>query len=60
MKTRALQFFHSPKDVAQRFSVSTKTIYRWVDSGALHAHRFGAQLRISEEDIQGFVAAKRR
>jgi excisionase family DNA binding protein len=47
-------------DLADTMDVSTKTIQRWIASGALHAHHFGRIVRIAEEDAAAFSAAQRR
>jgi excisionase family DNA binding protein len=49
----------SVREVASRFGVSGKTISRWIHAGDLRAHRLGRQIRISEEDLRSFVAARR-
>jgi excisionase family DNA binding protein len=46
--------------VATVMAVSSKTIRRWIDLGDLHVHRIGHMLRISEEDLIAFTAARRR
>jgi len=43
-------------DVALRLQVSTKTVRRWIDAGALPVHRLGRLLRISEQDLAVFLA----
>lgn len=50
----------SMQDLAERLSVSSKTISRWIASGDLRAHRLGRQIRIAEEDANVFVASRRR
>ncbi len=52
--------FHSIDAVASAIAVSTKTIRRWIEQGDLRAHRFGRLLRVSEEDLIAFSAARRR
>ncbi|MBX3478834.1 MAG: helix-turn-helix domain-containing protein [Caulobacter sp.] len=47
-------------DVAERLSVSKKTVSRWVESGELRAHKLGAQWRISESDLATFLIQRRR
>ena len=42
-------------EVAQTLHVSIKTVRRWIQQGALHAHQFGRQLRITEEDLAAFI-----
>ena len=52
--------FLSMQDLAERLSVSSKTVSRWIASGDLRAHRLGRQVRIAEEDAIAFVASRRR
>ncbi len=57
--TRLPQFF-SVADIAHHVGVSTRTIKRWIKHGDLHAHRLGRQLRIAEDDVDAFIASRRR
>jgi excisionase family DNA binding protein len=50
----------SVKAAAEQLGVCTKTVRRWIKSGALHVHRLGRQLRISEDDLLLFVQSNRR
>lgn len=52
--------FLSVAGIAQQLLVSTKTIRRWIAHGELHVHRVGRQLRVAEEDLNAFLAARRR
>jgi excisionase family DNA binding protein len=58
-KSRPCQPVHTLKQVAEQLQVSTKTIRRWIGDGALVAHRFGRQLRISDADLQAFIRLHR-
>jgi len=49
--------FHSVHDVAEMLQVSTKTIRRWIEAGRLVPHRVGRQIRISQQDLDGFLSA---
>jgi excisionase family DNA binding protein len=51
--------FWTISDIAQRLSVSTKTVSRWIRKGELLVHRFGRAVRIAEEDFQAFLNARR-
>jgi excisionase family DNA binding protein len=42
-------------EVAHTLHVSIKTVRRWIQQGALHAHQFGRQLRVAEEDLAVFI-----
>jgi excisionase family DNA binding protein len=46
--------------VAEQLDVSPRTVTRWVNAGELIAHRFGAQIKISEADLQTFIALGRQ
>jgi excisionase family DNA binding protein len=46
-------------EVAARLAVSTKTVRRSITQGDLRVHRLGRQIRISEEDLQAFLARHR-
>jgi excisionase family DNA binding protein len=48
------------QQVADHLAVSTKTVTRWNESGALPMHRLGRQVRVSEDDLIAFTAARRR
>jgi excisionase family DNA binding protein len=45
--------------VAQRLDVSARTVHRWIGEGKLIVHRFGRSVRISEADLNAFLAAHR-
>jgi excisionase family DNA binding protein len=49
--------------VAERLGTSSKTVRRWITSGALHIHRLGTAarvIRISEEDLSVFIKMGRQ
>lgn len=46
-------------EVAERLSVSERTVRRWIRSGELVAHCLGRSLRVSEGDLRVFLAARR-
>ncbi len=47
------------RQVAERLSLSTKTIDRLIRSGALPSHHIGRSVRVSEADLAAFVAIRR-
>lgn len=51
--------FLSVHALAERLSVSPKTVRRWIQAGHLRAHQLGRQIRICEEDAKSFAAARR-
>jgi len=46
-------------ETAERFETSTRTIRRLIQSGALPVYRIGRLVRISEADIEDFLAKHR-
>lgn len=54
-----LRFF-TVDEVAAAMAVSPKTVRRWIEQGDLHAHRVGRLVRISDDDIRTFSAARRK
>ena len=46
-------------ETADILSVSTRTVRRLIDSGALPVHRFGRSVRVSDPDIALLLAASR-
>jgi excisionase family DNA binding protein len=46
--------------VATRLGVSSKTVRRLIDRGELAVHRIGRLLRVSEADLQSYVARRRQ
>ena len=46
--------------VADRLDISTKTVRRWIEAGALRIHRLGRAVRISEADLQQFLDEHRQ
>ena len=53
---RAGARLHTVEAVAERLGLSDKTIRRRITDGDLVAHRIGRRLRISEQDLQAFLA----
>lgn len=58
--TRRQLRFLTIKQTAAQLAMSEKTIRRWIGCGALPSHEFGKAVRISEDDLTSFTAAKRR
>jgi excisionase family DNA binding protein len=47
-----------PKEAAERYGVSLKTIQRWIAEGRIEAYRFGPRLvRIKPESIESLGKA---
>ena len=52
---------HEERDaVAAHFAVSEKTVRRWIDNELLRTHDFGTSVRIAEDALVSFAAARRR
>jgi excisionase family DNA binding protein len=56
--------YYTLPEVAERLKVSRRTVYRWVQSGDLQAHKLGpdkpgVEWRIGEEDLEKFLEARR-
>jgi excisionase family DNA binding protein len=51
--------FFTVAAVAAIFDVSVRTVRRWIKSGELVAHHFGAAVRIAESDLNAFIARQR-
>jgi excisionase family DNA binding protein len=52
--------FFTIRDVADRFNLSARTVQRLVETGELASHKFSGAVRISEADLQSFIARSRR
>jgi excisionase family DNA binding protein len=50
-----LQKMLSVEAVAERLTVSTKTVRRWIERHELSVHRLGKSIRVSESDLSGFL-----
>ena len=46
-------------ETAELLNVSSRTVRRLIDSGALPVHRFGRAVRVSDADIAQLMAASR-
>jgi len=57
--TRTAPRFFTVGDIADLLDVSTRSVRRWIKSGDLRVHRFGAAVRISESDLKAFASARR-
>jgi excisionase family DNA binding protein len=50
--------FHTVQEVADLMRVSTMTVYRLIKSGELSAVRVGRSFRVSEVDVDQYLAAR--
>jgi excisionase family DNA binding protein len=44
----------SPEELADYWDVSRRTVYLWIDKGAIHAVKIGALLKIPVENARAF------
>jgi excisionase family DNA binding protein len=56
---KGARFFTIP-EIAEQLRVSERTVSRRIASGELKSHKFGAAVRISEDDFRAFVATQRQ
>jgi excisionase family DNA binding protein len=45
----------STRDAAGRIGVTLRSLYRFIDGGALPAYKFGRVIRLKEEDVDRFI-----
>lgn len=45
----------STKEAASHLGVTLRSLYRFIDEGAVPAYRFGRVIRLKEEDVEGFI-----
>jgi excisionase family DNA binding protein len=59
MDTQVLPQLHALGVVSARTSLSRSALYREIKSGRLRALKVGKSLRVSEDDLQAFIASLR-
>jgi excisionase family DNA binding protein len=57
MSLMSVQVF-SPEEIATHLKVTRRTVYRWVESGALRGVKAGKHWRICEPDLEEFLRWK--
>ena len=45
----------STKDAAEHVGVTLRSLYRFIDEGALPAFKFGRVIRLKAEDVDAFI-----
>jgi excisionase family DNA binding protein len=45
----------STGEAAKRLGITTRTLYRFIDSGELPAYRFGRVIRLQEDEVDTFI-----
>jgi excisionase family DNA binding protein len=48
------------EDAAERLRLSTRTVHRLLDTGELPKHQFGRAVRISQDDLDNYIARSRK
>ena len=57
--TREEVVWLSTREAAARLGITTRTLYRMIDSGQLPAYKFGRVIRLKEHELDAFVEASR-
>ena len=52
--------YSTPAQVAERFKVNVKTVWKWIRDGKLNALDTGGNYRVSDDDIKHFEEANRK
>jgi excisionase family DNA binding protein len=47
------------QEVASRLKVSTRLVYKLVETGELLSYRIGTAIRIKQEDLDGYLNGRR-
>jgi excisionase family DNA binding protein len=49
----------STRVAAEYLGVTLRSLYRFIDEGALAAYKFGRVIRLKEQDVETFIEASR-
>jgi len=49
----------STREAAGQLGITTRTLYRLIDSGQIPAYKFGRVIRLKESEVEAFVQAAR-
>lgn len=49
----------STKEAAEHLGVTLRSLYRFIDEGALPAYKFGRVIRLKEQDVDQFIESSR-
>lgn len=49
----------STKEAAEYLGVTLRSLYRFIDEGAVTAYKFGRVIRLKREDVVAFIEASR-
>ena len=47
--------FYTPTEVSQKLRVNVMTIYRYIKSGKIKAHKLGKEFRIQAKEYERFL-----
>jgi excisionase family DNA binding protein len=50
--------FYTTDDIAELLDVSSRSVWRWIKSCELVAHRFGRIVRVKDADLAEFLAER--
>jgi excisionase family DNA binding protein len=56
-KIRALELYHTIRQVAERLHAGESTVKRWISTGRLRPTKIGDRTLVTETDLQAFVRA---
>ncbi|WP_421693938.1 helix-turn-helix domain-containing protein [Aestuariivirga sp.] len=59
-KSTAAPKYHSMKEVADILNISERSVQRIIASGVLPSHKFGATVRVADDDLRTLEARSRR
>jgi excisionase family DNA binding protein len=49
----------STREAARQLGITTRTLYRLIDSGQIPAYKFGRVIRLQEHEVDAFVQSAR-
>jgi excisionase family DNA binding protein len=49
----------STREAARQLGITTRTLYRLIDSGQLPAYKFGRVIRLQESEVETFIQSAR-
>lgn len=49
----------STKEAARRLGITTRTLYRLIDSGQIPAYKFGRVIRLQADEVDSFIDSAR-
>lgn len=55
MTTWLKKDYYRPDEVAIYFSISRRTVYRWIETGKIEAVKVGKMLRVPREALENII-----